>query len=131
MFELSHVRAQSCSSSVMFELSHVRAQSCSSSVMLELSHVRAQSCSCSIEISDTYIYIFFKYSTLPRGISINIAPKVGTFPEAEGRGKYSLTWVQYYRYSTRKGGIFILLHRLSLYNCANLLEHQSSVILDY
>ena len=24
-----------------------------------------------------------KYSTLPRGISINIAPKVGIFPEAE------------------------------------------------
>ena len=30
----------------------------------------------------------YKYSTLPRGISINIAPKVGIFPEAEGRGKY-------------------------------------------
>ena len=26
----------------------------------------------------------YKYSTLPRGISINIAPKVGLFPEAEG-----------------------------------------------
>ena len=32
----------------------------------------------------------YKYSTLPRGISINIALKVGIFPEAEGRGKYSL-----------------------------------------
>ena len=41
----------------MFELSHVRAQSCSISVMFDLSHVRAQSCSCSIEISDTYIYM--------------------------------------------------------------------------
>ena len=71
-----------------------------------------------------------KYSTLPRGISINIAPKVGIFPEAEGRGKYSLPRVQYYRYSTRKVGIFILLHRLSLYNCVNLFEHQSSVLLD-
>ena len=49
------------------------------------------------------IYIYYKYSTLPRGITINIAPKVGTFPEAEGRGKYSLPRVQYYRYSTRKG----------------------------
>ena len=35
-------------------------------------------------------YIYYKYSTLPRGISINIALKVGIFPEAEGRGKYSL-----------------------------------------
>ena len=50
-----------------------------------------------------YIYIYYKYSTLPSGISINIAPKVGIFPEAEGRGKYSLLRVQYYRYSTRKG----------------------------
>ena len=45
----------------------------------------------------------YKYSTLPRGVLINIATKVGIFPEAEGRGKYSLPWVQYYRYSTRKG----------------------------
>ena len=51
------------------------------------------------------------------------------FPEAEGRGKYSLPSVQYYRYSTRKGRIFILLHRLSLNSCANLLKHQSTVIL--
>ena len=79
-----------------------------------------------MEIGD----IYYKYSTLPRGISINIASKVGIFPEAEGRGKYSLPRVQYYRYSTRKGGIFILLHRLSLYNCANILEHQSSITLD-
>ena len=50
-----------------------------------------------------YIYIYYKYSTHPHGISINIAPKVGIFPEAEGRGKYSLPRVQYYRYSTRKG----------------------------
>ena len=53
MFELSHVRAQSCSSSVMFELSHVRAQSCSSSVMFELSHVHVQS---RFQIR-TYIYL--------------------------------------------------------------------------
>ena len=50
-----------------------------------------------------YVYIYYKYFTLPRGISINIAPEVGIFPEAEGRGKYSLPRVQYYRYSTRKG----------------------------
>ena len=31
-------------------------------------------------------YIYYKYSTLPRGITINIAPKVGIFPEAKGRG---------------------------------------------
>ena len=30
----------------------------------------------------------------------------------------------------KEGLIFFLLHRLSLYNIANLLEHQSSVILD-
>ena len=41
-------------------------------------------------------YIYYKYSTLPRGISINIAPKVGIFPEAKGRGNYSLPRVQYY-----------------------------------
>ena len=45
----------------------------------------------------------YKYSIFPRGISINIAPKVGIFTEAKGRGKYSLPRVQYYRYSTRKG----------------------------
>ena len=39
--------------------------------------------------------VYYKYSTLPRGISINIAPKVGIFPEAKGRGKYSLPRVQY------------------------------------
>ena len=31
----------------------------------------------------TSIHIYNKYSTLPCGISINIAPKVGIFPEAE------------------------------------------------
>ena len=50
-----------------------------------------------------HIYIYYEYSTLPRGISINIAPKVGIFPDAEGQGKYSLPRVQYYRYSARKG----------------------------
>ena len=28
-------------------------------------------------------YIYYKYSTLPRGITINITPKVGIFPGAE------------------------------------------------
>ena len=42
------------------------------------------------------MYIYYKYSTLPLGISINIAPKVGIFREAEGRGKNSLPRVQYY-----------------------------------
>ena len=30
--------------------------------------------------------IYYKYSTLLRGISILIEPKVGIFPEAEGQG---------------------------------------------
>ena len=47
---------------------------------------------CSIEISRD---IYTKYSTLPRGISVYIEPKVGIFSEAEGRGKYSLPRVQY------------------------------------
>ena len=76
-----------------------------------------------------YIYIYYKYSTLPCGISINTAPKVRIFTKAEGRGKYSLLRVQYYLYSTRKGYIYILFDTLSLYNCANLLERQS-IILD-
>ena len=42
-----------------------------------------------------YIYIYTKYSTLPRGISVYIESKVGIFSEAEGRGKYSLPRVQY------------------------------------
>ena len=41
------------------------------------------------------IYINTKYSTLPSGISVYIVPKVGIFPEAGGRGKYSLPRVQY------------------------------------
>ena len=56
-----------------------------------------------VQIRADAVRIYYKYSTLPRGISINIAPKVGIFPEAEGRGKYSLPRVQYYRYFTRKG----------------------------
>ena len=28
------------------------------------------------------LYIYYKYSILPRGISINIVPKLGIFPEA-------------------------------------------------
>ena len=39
--------------------------------------------------------INYKYSTLPRGISLYIALNVGIFPEAGGRGKYSLSRVQY------------------------------------
>ena len=39
--------------------------------------------------------IYTKYSTLPRGISVYIEPKVGIFSEAEGQGKYSLPRVQY------------------------------------
>ena len=39
--------------------------------------------------------IYTKYSTLPSGISVYIVPKVGIFPEAGGRGKYSLPRVQY------------------------------------
>ena len=41
-------------------------------------------------------WIYYKYSTLLRGISINIVPKVGVFPEAEGQGKCSLLRVQYW-----------------------------------
>ena len=49
---------------------------------------------CSIENRGyIYIYIYTKYSTLPSGIYI--VPKVGIFPEAGGRGKYSLPRVQY------------------------------------
>ena len=47
---------------------------------------------CSIENRG---YIYTKYSTLPSGISVYIVPKVGIFPEAGGRGKYSLPRVQY------------------------------------
>ena len=47
---------------------------------------------CLIEISRD---IYTKYSTLPSGISVYIVPKVGIFPEAGGRGKYSLPRVQY------------------------------------
>ena len=39
--------------------------------------------------------IYTKYSTLPSGISVYIVPKVGIFPKAGGRGKYSLPRVQY------------------------------------
>ena len=41
------------------------------------------------------VHIYTKYSTLPSGISAYIVPKVGIFPEAGGRGKYSLPRVQY------------------------------------
>ena len=41
------------------------------------------------------VHIYHKYSTLPHGISADIAPKVGIFSEAGGRGKYSLPRMQY------------------------------------
>ena len=41
------------------------------------------------------VQTYTKYSTLPRGLSVYIEPKVGIFSEAEGRGKYSLLRVQY------------------------------------
>ena len=47
--------------------------------------------------SSLNIYIYYKYSTLLRGILVYIALKVGIFPEAGGRGKYSLLRVQYMR----------------------------------
>ena len=49
----------------------------------------------SVQSRIVYIYIYTKYSTLPSGISVYIVPKVGIFPEAGGRGKYSLPRVQY------------------------------------
>ena len=44
---------------------------------------------------ETYRHIYTKYSTLPSVISVYIVPKVVIFPEAGGRGKYSLPRVQY------------------------------------
>ena len=49
------------------------------------------------------VYIYTKYSTLPSGISVYIVPKVGIFPEAGGRGKYSLPRVQYIRILHKEG----------------------------
>ena len=46
-------------------------------------------------VQSRFRVIYTKYSTLPRGISVYIEPKVGIFSEAEGRGKYSLPRVQY------------------------------------
>ena len=48
--------------------------------------------------------IYAKYSTLPSGISVYIVLKVGIFPEAGGRGKYSLPRVQYMP-AFHKGGV--------------------------
>ena len=57
--------------------------------------------------------IYTKYSTLPRGISVYIEPKVGIFSEAEGQGKYSLPWGQYMPIFHKEGfWIFSLLHRI-------------------
>ena len=47
------------------------------------------------KVIDRGVHIYTKYSTLPSGISVYIVPKVGIFPEAGGRGKYSLPRVQY------------------------------------
>ena len=49
--------------------------------------------------------MYTKYSTLPSGISVNIVPKVGIFPEAGGRGKYSLP-----RDYTRKGFEYLVYY---------------------
>ena len=49
----------------------------------------------SITAKGPYNIIYTKYSTLPSGISVYIVLKVGIFPEAGGRGKYSLPRVQY------------------------------------
>ena len=60
----------------------------------DLEHVRVwpRNSACAFwTTTDTYT----KYSTLPSGISAYIVPKVGIFPEAGGRGKYSLPRVQY------------------------------------
>ena len=43
-------------------------------------------------------YIYYKYSTLPRGISVFIAPKVGIFLEAGGLRKYSLPDIYFIAY---------------------------------
>ena len=57
--------------------------------------------------------IYTEHSTLPRGISVYIEPKVGIFSEAEGRGKYSLPRVQYMPIFHKEGfRIFSLLHRI-------------------
>ena len=39
---------------------------------------------------DVWSYIYYKYSTLERVISINVVRKVGIFHLAAGQGKYSL-----------------------------------------
>ena len=46
-------------------------------------------------VMGTIFLVYTKYSTLLRGISVYIEPKVGIFSEVEGRGKYSLPRVQY------------------------------------
>ena len=65
---------------------------------------------CSIVISRD---IYTKYSTLRSGISVYIVLKVETFPEAGGRGKYSLLRIQYMPIFHKEGfSIFSLLHRI-------------------
>ena len=56
--------------------------------------------------------MYYKYSTLPHGISINIAFKVALIPEAKGLANYSLLRYQCF---TRKGYILFLIHTLSLF----------------
>ena len=64
-----------------------------------------------------------KYSTLLHGILVHIVPKVGMFPEAEGRGKYPLPRMQYVPIFHKEGLNISLLHRISLFhNFANLFE---------
>ena len=64
-------------------------------------------------LSDVLPTIYYKYSTLPSGISVHIAASVGIFPEAEGLGKYSLPRVQYVPIFHKKGLNIYLKHRLS------------------
>ena len=69
------------------------------------------------------------YSILPCKISIDMAPKAGMFPEAEGRGKYSLPRVQYVSIFHKEGLNIYLLHRISLFhNCTNLLNTKASFL---
>ena len=61
---------------------------CGSSITIHISELTSY-------LSLTPAAYTYKYSTLPRGIWIDIAHKVGIFPKAKGQGKYSLPRVQY------------------------------------
>ena len=58
-------------------------------------HYPARTCGSRGYMIGSGVHIYYKYSTLSHGISADIAPKVGIFSEAGGRGKYSLPRVQY------------------------------------